>query len=57
LTVALKLSAEKVKVLDEVSQGGRTITGPSWTVTETIKVILVVYNSTGKVSPVAYTSY
>jgi hypothetical protein len=32
----------KVKVLGEVSQGGRTIAGPPWTVTETITVILVV---------------
>jgi hypothetical protein len=30
-----------VKVLDEVSQGGRTIVGPSWTVTEIVEVILV----------------
>jgi tRNA G26 N,N-dimethylase Trm1 len=33
---------QKVKVLDEVSQGGRTFTGPMWTVTETEKVNLVV---------------
>jgi len=33
---------QKVKVLDEVSQGGRTFTGPMWTVTETDKVNLVV---------------
>jgi hypothetical protein len=45
LSAALKLSTEKVKVLDEVSQGGRTIAGPSWTVTETVKVIPVVYTS------------
>jgi hypothetical protein len=45
LSVALKLSKEKVKVLDEVSQGGRTLAGPSWTITETVKVILVVYTS------------
>ncbi len=32
----------KVKVLGKVSQGGKTIAGPPWTVTETITVILVV---------------
>ncbi len=53
MSAALKLSAEKIKVLDEVSQGGRTIVGPAWTV----KVIQVVYTSTEKASLVVYTSY
>jgi hypothetical protein len=35
LSAALKLRTEKVKVLDEVSQGGITIAGPPWTITET----------------------
>jgi hypothetical protein len=33
---------QKVKVLDEVSQGGRTFAGSTWTITETEKVNLVV---------------
>ncbi len=41
MSAALKLSTEKVKVLDEVTQYGRTIAGSSWTV----KVILVVLTS------------
>ncbi len=45
-STALKQSTEKLKILDEVCQGGRTIAGPSWTVTETVKVDLVVYTST-----------
>jgi hypothetical protein len=32
----------KLKVLDEVTQGGRTFAGPTWTITKTEKVILVV---------------
>jgi hypothetical protein len=56
LSAALKLSTEKVEVLDEVSQGGRTIAGPSWTITDTVKVILVVYTSIEKVSLVVDTS-
>ena len=42
LSAALTLSTEKVKVLNKVSQVGKTITGPSWTIKETVEVILVV---------------
>ncbi len=38
MSATFKLSTEKVKILDEVSQGGKTITGPLWTVIETVEV-------------------
>ncbi len=58
MSAALTLSTEKVKVLNKVSQVGKTIAGPSWTIKETVEVILVVDTRfKRKVSLVRYTSY